>query len=306
MSLQIIFMGTPEFSINTLKLLIDNGHEILRVYTQPPKKKQRGHKIIKTPLHIVAEELKIDVKTSNNLDNEEDYSFFKDRKIDYVVVVAYGNIIPERFLKIPKLVFLNLHASLLPKWRGAAPIERSILSHEKETGISIMKIVPGLDEGPYMMQEKFMINKNMSTGELKKNLSLIGAKAMVRSIKLISEGKAVFVEQDHSKSSYAKKIKKSETEINWNDKAENIVAKINAFNPKPGAWFLYKKERIKVFKANEIEQNGNPGEILDNELIIGTGHNAIKILELQKEGKNTLNSKEFLKGNKLFKGTKLL
>tara|TARA_Y100001970_G_C14215523_1_gene849436 strand:+ start:1532 stop:2431 length:900 start_codon:yes stop_codon:yes gene_type:complete len=298
-------MGTPDFSINTLKSLINDGHKILRVYTQSPKKKQRGHKIIKTPVHFAAEEFKLDVKTSNNLNNDEDYSFFKNTKIDLVVVVAYGNIIPEKFLKIPKLVFLNLHASLLPKWRGAAPIERSILSHEKETGISIMKIVSKLDEGPYMMQIKLKIRENMSAGELRKNLSVIGAKAMSESLKLISEDKAMFKEQDHLNSSYAKKIKKSETQIDWNDKAKNINAKINAFNPKPGAWFFYKKERVKVFKALEVKQNGNPGEILDNELTIGTGLNAIKILELQKEGKKILNSKEFLKGNKLFKGTKL-
>ncbi len=305
MSLQIIFMGTPEFSINTFNSIIKSGHKVLRVYTQPPKKKLRGQKILKSPIHLIANKHNIDVKTPNNLDNESDYTFFSNTKIDLVVVVAYGKIIPEKYFRIPNLMFLNLHASLLPKWRGAAPIQRSILSHDSETGISIMKLISKLDEGPVMKQTKLQIQNNISAGELSNKLSIIGAKALVESLDLISQGKAIFKEQDNLKSSYAKKINKSESKINWSDEAKNILAKINAFNPKPGAWFTFGNERIKVFKAIEINSKGKPGEVLDKELTVATGKSSIKILELQKEGKSILSSQEFLKGTKILKGDNL-
>ena len=298
-------MGTPEFAINTLDKLIKEGHKVIRVYTQPPNKKQRGQKILKSPVHYAAEKLKLNIKTPNNLNDDEDFLFFKNSKIDIVVVAAYGKIIPEKFLRLPKIIYLNLHASLLPKWRGAAPIERSILNLDNETGVSIMKIVAKLDEGPFMIQKKITIEKNTTKGELEQKLSFIGANAIIEALKIIANGDVKFIEQDHSKSSYAKKIEKIELKINWKDKAENIIAKINAFNPKPGAWFFYKEDRIKILNAIETNLKGKPGEILDNEMTIGAGQNSVKILKLQKEGKSVLSSKEFLQGNKFQKGTKL-
>ena len=239
------------------------------------------------------------------LNDKNEYKNFMELNPDLVVVVAYGQIIPDIYFKNPKLIFLNLHASLLPKWRGAAPIERAILNKDKETGISIMKIEKKLDAGPYIKQAKVKINKETTSGELIKSLSVLGAEALKESIELISLGEASFIEQNEKKATYAKKIDKVETRINWKDKAENIIAKINAFNPKPGAWFLFKNERIKILKAKEIIQKGEEGKVLDDKLTVGCSANAIQILKLQKEGRREMDAVEFLAGNNLGKGTKL-
>ena len=304
MSLKIVFMGTPEFSIPALKILKQSKHKIVCVYTQPPKKQSRGQKIKKTAVHVFSENEGIKVKT-NKLSDEKEYEDFTKLDPDLVVVIAYGQIIPDIYLKKPNLIFLNVHASLLPKWRGAAPIERAILNKDKETGISIMKIEKKLDTGPFIKQVKVNINEETTSGELIKKLSVIGAEALKDSIELILSGKAIFKKQNEKEASYAKKIDKIETRINWKDKAENIIAKINAFNPKPGAWFLLKNERVKILKAKEILQKGDPGIILDNKLTVGCSINAIRILKLQKEGKRDMDAVEFLAGNNLEKGTEL-
>ena len=297
-------MGTPEFSIPTLKVLKQSEHKIVCVYTQPPKKKSRGQKTLKTAVHVFSENEGIKVNT-NNLNNENEYKNFVKLNPDLVVVVAYGQIIPDNYLKNPNLVFLNLHASLLPKWRGAAPIERAILNKDKETGISIMKIEKKLDAGPFIKQVTVKINKDTTSGELSKKLSVLGAGALRDSIELIFSSKGKFRRQNEKNATYAKKIDKLETRINWKDKAENIIAKINAFNPKPGAWCLLKNERIKILKAKEIAQNGKEGKVIDDKLTVGCTENAIQILKLQKEGKRVMDAREFLTGNNLKKGTTL-
>ena len=297
-------MGTPEFSIPTLKILKQSKHKIVCVYTQPPRKKSRGQKLLKTAVHVFSENEGLRVNT-NNLKNENEYKNFMKLNPDIVVVVAYGQIIPDIYLKKSDLIFLNLHASLLPKWRGAAPIERAILNKDKETGISIMKIEKKLDAGPFIKQVTVKINKEMTSGELNKKLSVLGAEALNDSIELISSNKANFKQQNEKDATYAKKINKIETRINWTDKAENIIAKINAFNPKPGAWFLLKNERIKILKAKEIIQKGEEGKVLNDKLTVGCSVNAIQILKLQREGKREMNAVEFLIGNNIKKGTKL-
>ena len=304
MSLKIVFMGTPEFSIPSLKVLKQSKHKIICVYTQSPKKKSRGQKILKNAVHVFAENEGIKVKT-NKLSDENEYKNFIKLNPDLVVVVAYGQIIPDIYLNNPDLIFLNLHASLLPKWRGAAPIERAILNKDKETGISIMKIEKKLDSGPFVKQLKVKINKETTSGELNMKLSVLGAEALKDSIELISSNKAKFNQQNEKDATYAKKINKIETRINWNDKAENIIAKINAFNPKPGAWFLLKNERIKILKAKEINQKGEEGKVLNDKLAVGCSSNAIQILKLKKEGKREMDAQEFLAGNDFKKGTKL-
>ena len=258
----------------------------------------------KTPIHIFSESEGIKVKTTQLTDDRE-YEEFIKFKPDIVVVIAYGQIIPERYLKTPNLIFLNVHASLLPKWRGAAPIERAILNKESQTGISIMRIEKKLDAGPYIKQVKIQIDKNSTSGEIRKKLSLIGADALKESIELVIKGKAIFQKQKEKDATYAKKIEKKETKINWHDSAENIIAKINAFNPKPGAWFLFKNERIKIIKAQEVSKTGREAEILDDKFTVGCSVNAIQILRLQKEGKREMDVTEFLVGNNLEKGTKL-
>ena len=297
-------MGSPEFAIPSLLNLIESEHKILCVYTQPPKKKSRGHKISKTPVHIFSEKSNLIVKT-NKLTQDQEYKEFINFKPDLVVVVAYGQIIPEKYLNIPNLIFLNLHASLLPKWRGAAPIERAILNKDKETGISIMKIEKKLDAGPYIKQVSVKISKETTSGELLEKLSKIGSNALADSIELINSKKAIFKKQNEDDATYANKIDKVETKIDWNDKAENVIAKINAFSPKPGAWFFMQNERIKILKAVEVEQKGNIAEVMNVNFTIGCAENSVKILRLQKEGKKEMDVSEFLLGTKLKKGTKI-
>ncbi len=306
MSLKIVFMGTPEFSVESLKALNNSRHQILSIFTQPSQKKKRGQKILPSPVQLTAERLKIPVRTPKDLKSPEEYNYLKKLKPDVIVVVAYGKRIPEKFLKLPNILFLNLHASLLPKWRGAAPIERSILNQDTQTGFSIMKIVSEMDAGPFMKQVSFKIDKETNSGQLSKKLALEGAKGLVESLDMIVSGQFKFIEQDHSKSTYAKKIDKSETKIDWNKDASEIIAQINAFNPNPGAWFEYKNERIKILEASEISKQDVPGIVIEDNLTIACRHNAIKVKVVQKEGKKILKIKDFLIGNRIVKGAKLI
>ena len=221
------------------------------------------------------------------------------------MVVAYGKIIPKKLLNFNKLKFINVHASLLPKWRGAAPIHRSIMNLDKETGISIMQITPKLDTGPVLMKKKIKILKNSNFNDLSNQLSLLGSKMIIESLQLIEDGKANFLPQNENEATYAKKISKAEAKIDWRDKAEKIVAKINALHLNPGSWFDLNGSRIKVLKAIEIKAKGEPGEVLDNNLSIACFENAIKILKLKKEGKKSMDANEFLKGFRINKGIKL-
>ncbi len=305
MTLKIIFMGTPEFSIPSLRLLNSN-YDILSVYTQPPKRKSRGQKMYKTPIHLEAENLNIPVRYPENLDSETEFKFIKDSKVNYVVVVAYGQIIPKKFLSIKNLIFLNIHASLLPRWRGAAPIQRSIMEMDKETGISIMKIVPKLDAGPYMIQQSVNINSNDNFLSLSKKLSEIGAKLIVKALSLIKEKKIFFTDQIEKHATYAKKISKSESEIDWNETAQKLIAKINGLNPYPGVWFKHNGNRIKILEAEMSENLGKKGEVITDDLVIGCLDKSIKINLLQKEGKTALKTKSFLAGYKIVKGDILI
>ena len=294
-------MGTPEFSIPTLQLL-NLKHKIKSVYTQPPKKKSRGQKIIKSPIHIEAEKLKIPVRFPENLNNELDYEFLKSADVKFVIVVAYGQIIPEKFLNIKNLIFLNIHASLLPRWRGAAPIQRSIMEMDKETGISIMKIIPKLDAGPYVVQKSTNINPKDNYLSLSKRLSKIGAELAVESISLFEKNIVKFTDQQDKFVTYAKKISKKESEINWNENAQKIIANINGLSPYPGAWFKHKGLRIKILEAELSDNHGKIGEVLTDDLVIGCNDKAIKINLIQKEGKAVLDAKNFLAGYKIVKG----
>ena len=298
-------MGTPKFSVETLDLLLKTPHKIICIYSQPPKKSNRGQKINSSVIQSFAESKKLKVFTPVSLETESEYEKFKNLNPDLVIVVAYGKIIPKKFLNVPKYGFINIHASLLPKWRGAAPIQRSIMNGDKITGVSIMKLVEKLDAGPVLNQSLVQINKNTYYEELETKLSKIGSRLLIKSLNDIESNKAGFIEQDHNKATYANKIKKSETKIQWNTDADNILAKINALNSNPGAWFEYNKERYKIFKAEILEKNGKPGEILENDLVVGCKKKAIKVLEIQKQGKNRQKIKDFLIGSKIKKGTSL-
>jgi methionyl-tRNA formyltransferase len=306
MSFKILFMGTPSFSVPILKTLNLSSHRILEVYTQPPKKKNRGQKINLSPVHKYSNEIDISVRHPSTLDTQIELNHIKKLKPDVVVVVAYGKIIPSKFLNLKNIIFINIHASLLPKWRGAAPIQRAIMNGDKETGISIMKIVKELDSGPILIKSRIKITKNINFEQLSYKMSNLGAKLILDALDLIENNKVNFVPQNHKEATYAKKIKKTESKINWNLTAKNIVAQINAFNPNPGSWFNLKGSRIKIIKALEVNENGLPGEIINKNFTIGCSKNAVQVLELQKEGKNKITSKEFLKGNKLDVGSNIL
>ena len=302
MSQKIVFMGTPEFSVPTLKLLLKSEHRILAVYSQPPTKAHRGQKISSSSVENFAKKKALNVRTPLTLDSDEEYDFMKNLKPDIVVVIAYGKIIPKRFLNLAKYGFINVHASLLPKWRGAAPIQRSIMSLDSETGISVMKVVEELDAGPVMYQAKIVINENTDTQTLTQVLSQLGAKALLDSINKIENGKAKFKEQNHNQATYAKKISKAEGKIEWNESAKKVLAKINGLNPNPGAWFEYKNERYKVWKAEIVNKSGKIGTILNDQLIVSCKDQAVQILEIQKEGKSRQTTEQFLLGNKINQG----
>ena len=302
MSLKIIFMGTPNFSIPILESLLNSKHKILCIYTQSPKKKNRGQKENYTPVHEFAIKKKIGIRFPETLDTDEEINFIKKNKPDVVIVVAYGKIIPAKFLNIENVKFINIHASLLPKWRGAAPIQRSIMNSEKETGISIMKMTSELDAGPYMLQEKIPIEKEDDYESLSNKLSNLGSKLIIKSLDFIEKGDFKFTEQDNLIATYAKKIDKTESKIEWSKSADNILAKVKGLSPFPGAWFLHKNNRLKIIKAEKISKNGKIGEILSDDFVIGCGSGAIKIIAIQKEGKKILNINSFLSGYKIKKG----
>jgi methionyl-tRNA formyltransferase len=290
-------MGTPEFSVPILKSIHNSKHNILQVYTQPPKRKNRGQSINLTPIHKFSNENSIRVRCPDELSTDEEFNNLKQKKPDVVVVVAYGKLIPSKFLNMKNIKFINIHASLLPKWRGAAPIQRSIMNLDKETGISIMKIIPKLDAGPVMMKSKVKITKNSNLENLSKELSILGAYTILESLDVIERNSENFIDQVEKDATYAKKIDKKESKIDWSIEAKKVVAKINALYPNPGSWFEYKGSRLKVIKAIEVEEKGRPGQILNTKFTIACSQNAIQVLQLQKEGKKSMSVGEYLKGN---------
>ena len=306
MSLNVIFMGTSEFSLPALEELIKNNFNILTIYTQPPKKSKRGQKINASPIEEFSKKENLNLRSPESLNNDEEFKFFKNLSPDLAVVVAYGQIIPKNFLEIPKFGFVNIHASLLPRWRGAAPIQRAIMNGDKKIGVSIMKIEEKLDSGPVLSSKEIELNQNSTYGEIEKKLSVLGADLLVETLKNFVNKKIELKKQEDSKVTYAKKISKDETRINWNLEADKIIAHIHGISPSPGAWFEYKGDRFKVFKAIKSTLSGKPGTVINENLNIACKSNSIQILELQKQGKNKQTAKEFLLGYKINSGTILV
>ena len=303
---KIIFMGTPYFAVPILKSLYQKGYPISVVYTQPPQKSHRGQKINKSPIQSLSETLNIEFRTPTHLkNNQEEKNFLKKLDADIAVVVAYGKIIPSSFLNLAKKGFINIHASLLPKWRGAAPIQRSIMNLDKETGISIMKIVEKLDTGPICNSYSLELLENENTESLSNRLSLFAAEKIPNNIDDILEDKAVFKKQDNVKATYANKILKSEGKIDWSNSADNIIGKINGLYPNPSAWFIYNGERYKILKAEVSEKKGEIGSVLDDYLEVGCSDKSIKILEIQRQGKLPQKNGEFMIGSQIKKGSSL-
>ena len=304
---KIVFMGTPLFAVPILKSLYQNGYPVSTVYTQPPQKSQRGQKINKSPIQGISETLKIECRIPSSLKNNiEEYNYLKELDADLAIVVAYGQIIPKEYLSLVKKGFINIHASLLPKWRGAAPIQRSIMNLEKETGVSIMKIGEKLDTGPVCNSYKIKISSNDNSETISEKLSVLAAEKILDNIDDILEDKIKFREQNHSEASYAPKIEKTEGQIKWNENAEDIMGRINGLYPSPGAFFIHKGERYKVLKAALASGSGEIGEVLDNYLEVSCGNKkSIKVLKIQRQGKRPQNISEFMLGSKIKKGSNL-
>ena len=302
---KIIFMGTPLFAVPILKSLYQNGYPISVVYTQPPQKSKRGQKINKSPIQGISETLNIDFRSPITLrDNQEEYKFLQEMNADLAIVVAYGQIIPKEFLGLTKKGFINIHASLLPIWRGAAPIQRSIMNLDKEIGISIMKIVEELDSGPVCNVYKLKLENNYNAQEISEKLSILAAEKILDNVDNIFEDKAKFIEQDHSKATYAKKIEKKEGQIDWRLGASRIIGKINGLFPFLGAFFIFNGERYKILKAKIGNGIGNAGEVISDDLEVACGNNqSVKIFEIQRQGKNPQKINEFMLGSKIKKGS---
>ena len=305
MAKKIIFMGTPLFAVPILKSLYQNGYPISVVYTQPPQKSHRGQKINKSPIQNISETLNLEFRTPNKIkDNKEEFEYIKGLQADLAIVVAYGQIIPKEFLDLTKKGFINIHASILPNWRGAAPIQRSIMNLDDETGISIMKISEELDTGPVSNIFKIALNKKNNTQEISEKLSLLASEKILDVVDDVLDNKAKFKDQDHSKATYAKKIDKLEGKIDWGQEAIKIIGKINGLFPTPGAFFNFNGERYKILKAEIGNGSGKAGEILSDKLEIAcTNNQSIKVIEIQRQGKKPQKIGEFMLGSQIKKGS---
>jgi len=303
---KIVFMGTSYFGVPILKSLYQNGYPISVVYTQPPKKSNRGQKLNKSPINLFSENISLEVRTPQTLkNNNEEELYLSDLKPDIIIVVSYGQIIPINLLNIPKNGFINVHASLLPKWRGAAPIQRSIMNLDKETGISMMKINENLDEGPVCNQYTLKISEKMNSEELSQKLSLLASEKILDILDNIYDDDIKFKDQDHSKATYAKKIQKIEGKIDWNENADKIIGKINGLYPFPGAFFIFNGERYKILKAEKSHTKGKVGNIISEDFEICCGEGSIKVLTIQREGKRVQQIREFLLGTQIKKGSNI-
>ena len=309
MSLRIIFMGTPDFSVPTLAEIIGHGHEVVAVYSQPPRPAGRGMELRKSPVHLKAEQFGIPVRTPQSLKGEAEQKEFAAFNADVAVVVAYGLLLPQAVLDAPRLGCYNGHASLLPRWRGAAPIQRAIMAGDSETGVMVMKMEAGLDTGPVGLVERVEISSNMSAGELHDTLSITGGDLMGRALAAIERDSLVLSEQSDEGVTYAKKIEKSETRINWDQPAKDVHNRIRGLSPFPGAWcemeFGGKITRVKIIRASIVGGEGAPGEVLDDGLRIACKSGAIRLEKVQKAGKQAGSAEEFLRGNAVSKGTVL-
>ena len=301
---KILFMGTSSFAVPILNELVNLNQNIIKVFTSPSKKANRGMKNTESPVSCAAKDLNLELDYPKNLKDELIINSLKAMNLDLIIVIAYGFIIPKEILNIPKYGCYNLHASILPRWRGAAPIQRSIIEGDQVSGVSFIKIDEGLDTGDIVLSDKIEILKNDTQESLSTNLAELGVRNLSKFLDLFNH-KIDFDKQNNDFTCYANKILKSETRINWSETAELIDRKIRAFNPKPGAWFVMNGKRIKIFEVEISDGKGNPGEILNDEFEIACGKGSLKLKILQKEGKNKSAIKSFLLGNQTLIGSKL-
>lgn len=312
MSLRIIFMGTPEFSVPTLMEIIGQGHDVVACYSQPPRPAGRGMDLKKSPVHEAAETVGIPVYTPESLKDADEQQKFADLDADVAVVVAYGLLLPKPVLDAPREGCLNLHASLLPRWRGAAPINRAIMAGDSETAVQVMRMEEGLDTGPVCMSETVAIDPNMTAGDLHDRLSALGGDLMVRALAALSRGALTEVAQSVDGVTYASKLSKTETRIDWAGDGQSVHNHIRGLSPFPGAWCEItvggKSERLKVLKSAEVaDASGEPGEVVsvDGAPVVACGAGGVRLVQVQRAGKKPMAAAEFLRGVQLKPGDKL-
>jgi methionyl-tRNA formyltransferase len=307
--MRVVFMGTPVFASGLLQELYDRGHEIVAVYTQPPRPAGRGMELKTSPVHLLAEKLGLKVFTPKSLRSSEEQAAFAALKTDVAVVAAYGLILPREILDAPKHGCLNLHGSLLPRWRGAAPIQRAIMAGDAESGVGVMRMEEGLDTGPVAMEARVPILPEMTAGELHDALAARGAPLMADALEALEKGALVFTPQDEAKALYAAKIDKSEARLDWRWPAKALHDHVRGLTPFTGAFFEGDlgrgRERVKVLATRLEAGQGQPGEALDDEGLIACGEGALRLLRVQRAGKGAMDFAEFSRGRSLRRGAKL-
>ena len=303
---RLAFMGTPDFAVPTLTALIEAGHEIAAVYTQPPRAAGRGKRPRPSPVQIVAESHGIEVRTPARLKDAAAQAAFAVLDLDAAVVVASGLILPPPILAAPRLGCLNLHGSLLPRWRGAAPIQRAIMAGDRETGVAVMQMDAGLDTGPVLLEERVAIGPKTTAGELHDALARLGAPLMVEALAGLADGRLTPRPQGESGVTYADKIEKSEARIDWSRPAAALDCQIRGLSPFPGAWFAHDDARIKVLLAEPLADAAGPaGTVLDDRLTVACGAGALRLLELQRAGKAPMPAEALLRGFPIPAGARL-
>ena len=309
MSLRIIFMGTPDFAVPTLSALIGYGHEIVACYSRAPAPAGRAMALKRSPVHEAADRFGIPVFTPPTLRDDDARDVFKAHDADLAVVVAYGMILPKEILAAPKWGCFNLHASLLPRWRGAAPIQRAIMAGDAETGVAVMRMEEGLDTGPVAMVERLPLTESLTAGEAHDRLALLGADLMARAVAALSRGTLAFRPQSASGIEYARKITNDECRIEWSRPARDVLHHIHGLSPFPGAFTFFDfgkgPERLKILRVKRSAGQGKPGHVLDEAMTIACGSEALQILELQRAGSKPMNASEFLRGLQMSKGKAL-
>ncbi|KQZ82965.1 methionyl-tRNA formyltransferase [Mesorhizobium sp. Root157] len=310
MALRVIFMGTPDFSVPTLRAIAEAGHEVVAVYTQPPRAAgRRGLELTPSPVQREAERLGVPVLVPTSLKSDEAQTEFKALNADVAVVVAYGLLLPKPILDAPRLGCLNGHASLLPRWRGAAPIQRAIMAGDAQTGVMVMRMEEGLDTGPVAVGETVEIGPDMTAGDLHDRLMAACAGLMVEALAKLEKGALVFTPQSDRGAIYAKKVEKAETRVDWRLHASAVHNHIRGLSPFPGAWCEVEAggrlERLKLLRSTPSEGAGEPGGILDDRLSVACGSGAVRLVEVQRAGSRPVSASEFLRGARLEKGMKL-
>lgn len=296
-------MGTPDFAVPILRAAMP-GNEIIAVYSQPPRPSGRGHRTTPSPVHQCAEGLGLPVHTPTSLKNPTEQERFRGLNADIAVVAAYGLILPKPILDAPRSGCVNIHASLLPRWRGAAPIQRAILAGDRESGVCLMKMDEGLDTGPVFVRQATPIHEATTAGDLHDTLAEIGGALISAWLRKINDGTAVARAQEPDGVTYAAKIERGETRIDWRETAHKVVRRINAFAPAPGAWTELGKDRVKILAAHVVVGDGAPGTVLSDQLIVACGEGAIEIERLQVAGRQPLDTKAFLAGRTVLAGAR--